>query len=222
MSDHTHRRQREMLGAHALGLLEEAETVALRAHLDGCASCRADLADIAPAARALAQADPTRVRAPAAPPPDLGDRILEAVRIEQLAGAPEPRRWVRPLVAAVVVLVLGVSAGYLVGRAGTSNPFVPLEPVAVQVLDPTIEARADVVPHTWGVEIKLNGHGFEPGATYRAVVVDQDGSEVSAGEFIGTGPTDMSCNLNSSVLRADAASFRITDATGTPVIVSQL
>ena len=42
-----HRELREQLGSYALGHLPDGEALALRAHLDGCAACRADLADLA-------------------------------------------------------------------------------------------------------------------------------------------------------------------------------
>src|SRR5207302_8879808 len=58
------RRRRELLGAYLLGHLGPEERVGLEAHLDGCAECRAELADLRPVAGALAFADPAPLRAP--------------------------------------------------------------------------------------------------------------------------------------------------------------
>jgi hypothetical protein len=44
-----HRRWREMLGAYALGELDDERRAALQAHLDGCEECRAELREIEPA-----------------------------------------------------------------------------------------------------------------------------------------------------------------------------
>ena len=44
-------RLRELLGVHALGHLGPGEDAAVRAHLDGCADCRAELAELAPLRR---------------------------------------------------------------------------------------------------------------------------------------------------------------------------
>jgi hypothetical protein len=87
---------------------------------------------------------------------------------------------------------------------------------------PAVQATADVVPHTWGMEVQLHGAGFTAGEVYRAQVTEDDGRVVSAGEFLGTGSAEMVCNLNSSVLRQDAASFAVLDSSGVVVLTSSL
>ncbi|MGX5657907.1 zf-HC2 domain-containing protein, partial [Geodermatophilus nigrescens] len=67
-----HRELREQLGAYALGHLTGAERDRVRAHLDGCADCRAELADIAPLAARLAAVDPRALDETPAPPPERG------------------------------------------------------------------------------------------------------------------------------------------------------
>ena len=44
---------RGALGAAALGGIDPAEEIGLRAHLDGCATCRAELRELTAVARAL-------------------------------------------------------------------------------------------------------------------------------------------------------------------------
>ena len=92
----------------------------------------------------------------------------------------------------------------------------------MRVSAPAVESTAEVVPHTWGMEIKLTGSGFDPGLAYRVFVRARDGREVSAGEFVGTGPATMHCNLNTSVLWADAVGFRVVDEEGQQVMTSSL
>lgn len=217
----THREIREQLGGYALGHGTPAERTAVRAHLDGCASCRAELADLAPLRERLAAVDPDRVDDLPAPPPGLGDRVLAGIAAEQ-AALPVPlrrRRRAAAAVAAAGIAAAGFGVGWLVRPV--PDP-LPLEPVAVQVAVPDVQATADVVPHTWGMEVQLHGAGFTAGEVYRAQVTEDDGRVVSAGEFIGTGSADMVCNLNSSVLRADAASFAVLDSSGAVVLTSSL
>lgn len=217
----THREIREQLGGYALGHGTPAERTAVRAHLDGCASCRAELADLAPLRERLAAVDPDRVDDLPAPPPGLGDRVLAGIAAEQ-AALPVPLRRRRRAAAAVAtagIAAAGFGVGWLVRPV--PDP-LPLEPVAVQVAVPDVQATADVVPHTWGMEVQLHGAGFTAGEVYRAQVTEDDGRVVSAGEFIGTGSADMVCNLNSSVLRADAASFAVLDSSGAVVLTSSL
>ena len=52
---------------------------------------------------------------------------------------------------------------------------------------------------------KLSGEGFTAGEVYRVAVTEQDGGVVPAGQFLGVGPAELHCNLNSSVLREDAS-----------------
>jgi hypothetical protein len=99
---------------------------------------------------------------------------------------------------------------------------VPLETVPVQVAaDTDIAATADLVAHTWGVEVKLSGEGFTAGEVYRVTITDENGGTVPAGEFLGVGPAQLDCNLNSSVLREDATGFTVLDAAGEVVLASR-
>jgi anti-sigma factor RsiW len=215
VTEDAHRGLRESLGAYALDLLGPHERLAVDAHLAGCADCRAVLAELRPAADALACADPDRVGTPVPqPPPGLAEVILERVRAERRRSW---RRWARPAAAAAVAVAAGFGVGWW---AHPSPPEVPLEPVAVLAADPAVRASADLVPHTWGVEVKLSGSGFAAGRVYRVFVTDSAGARVSAGEFIGTGQTPMVCNLNSSVPRADADGFEVVDGDGGRVLWS--
>ena len=70
-----HQRLRELLGVHALGHLDPATDATVRAHLDGCAACRAELAEIAPLAGLLSGVRLDRVSSPPSPPAGLGTQI---------------------------------------------------------------------------------------------------------------------------------------------------
>lgn len=218
MSTGEHRTLRESLGVYALGQLPAAEAAALRAHLDGCAACRAELAEIEPVVGPLGRVDPARLDTPPAPPAWLGDRIVARAAAER---SPVPRRRT-VLVAAAAAALVGVAGagGYALGSG--SDPAVPREPVALRTPAPGVDASATVVPHTWGVEITLDADGFTSGAVYRVVVLDDGGRAVDAGQFIGTGADRMLCNLNSSVLRADAAGFDVVDTAGRVVLHGEL
>ena len=81
-SDRDHRLMREQLGAYALGGLPELERLGVRAHLDGCSSCRAELAEIEPLADDLRTIDLTQLLTVITPPADLGERIQALVAQE--------------------------------------------------------------------------------------------------------------------------------------------
>ena len=199
MIDDAHRHLRESLGSYALGQLDQDERGEVRAHLDGCPGCRDTLAEIEPLTEPLRLVDANRMWEPVRP--------IYRRRVS---------RWA--LMAAVAALV-GLGIGYAVAP---KPPELPVEPVAVRVSAPSVESTAEVVPHTWGMEIKLAGSGFDPGLAYRVFVRARDGREVNAGEFVGTGPATMHCNFNTSVLRADAVGFRVVDEEGQEVMTSSL
>jgi anti-sigma factor RsiW len=252
-----HQRLRELLGVHALGRLAPGEDAAVRAHLDGCADCQAELAEIAPLRRALDGVDPERLDSPASPPPDLGEQVRRSVAAERAARAlgpdrrpvadgspdavvdhPAPgstrgasvvplrrRRRVRLLAAAAAVVVLGggvLGGGVLLGRSTAPEPPRPgpFEAVELQLVgeeEVSVE-DAELVPHTWGVELRVRASGFEEGEVYRASFVDERGRSTPAGEFLGTGEDEMVCNLQAALLRPQATQVVIVDADGEPVL----
>lgn len=215
MTGETHRTIREQLGAYALGQLDGDRWHAVHDHLAGCAACRADLEEIAPVAGLLGGArDRLGDLDPGPPPPPLPDALIAEVRAS--APAPRPRRPRRVLLAAAAAgVLLAGGAGYAVGATAGQGP---REPVAVRALDPAVRARADLVPHTWGMEVVLTATGFAPGTAYAVTVTDDAGRVVGAGEFLGTGAAEMRCNLNSSVLRANASLVQVTAPDGQVVL----
>lgn len=83
---------------------------------------------------------------------------------------------------------------------------------------PGIEVQAALLAHTWGMEVTLTATGFTAGEAYVVTVTDVAGRTVGAGEFVGTGGQEMVCNLNSSVLRADASLVQVTAPDGQVVL----
>ena len=218
-----HRALREQLGVYALGHGTAEERAAVRAHLDGCAACRTELAALTPVAARLADVDPGRLDELPAPPPGLADAVLARIAAEE-AGRPVDlgaRRRRRARIGAVAAAAGVAAAGFGVGWLVRPVPDPPpLEAVAVDVAEEDISASAGIVPHTWGVEVKLSGEGFTAGEVYRVSVSEADGDLVPAGEFLGVGPAQLDCNLNSSVLREDAVGFQVVDADGSVVLRS--
>lgn len=226
---------REMLGAYALGHLDGAEADRVRAHLDGCAACRADLQQILPVARRLDAVDPSVFEGPPTPPAWLGEQIRREVERERTARDDDEvgalreararrRRTLagRGVVAAAVVLA-AVAVGGVVGRstAPTAAP-VPTEPITMSTpgsADISVESAA-LVAHTWGVELRIEADGFTTGRTFRASFRTEDGELVPAGEFVGVGQQPMVCFLQSSARREDVTEVVVTDERGRTVLAS--
>jgi anti-sigma-K factor RskA len=100
----------ELISGYALHGLDAADERLVLAHVETCERCRVQLREMEAVAAALAFAAPQ-----AEPPPELRDRLLEAIGPEVVPSAPsappQPRaRWSWwPRVSAVAVPVLGLA-----------------------------------------------------------------------------------------------------------------
>lgn len=225
---------RELLGAYALGQLTGEQYRVVHEYLQRSPELQAELDEIAPVVELLSAArDRIGPDAPAdvddGYTPPLAPALLAEVRAAQEpasngagpAAARARARWSRrPALAAAAVAVLAAAGlGFAVAATTQAGaPAVPQESVDVRAFDPGVRARAGLVAHTWGMEVKLVATGFEPGAAYRVTVTDDGGRTVGAGEFLGTGAEEMRCNLNSSILRAAAATVQVTGPDGAVVL----
>ena len=246
IEDSEHRRLRELLGSYALGDLPPAVAAGLVAHLDGCAACRAELAEIAPLAEDLRGVDPGRLSDLATPPAGLGIRIRTAVAEERALvdarAARQARQAVRAgrrrafvaVAAGVAVLMAGISLGAVLRDPGAGppqalpssspSPSVPIEPLVLERTGPSSPQiqTAGLIPHTWGVEVRMVGTGFTEGQTFRAAFRSLDGRLLPAGEFLGTGEKTLTCNMQAALLRPDTVGFVVMDASGVPVLTTEL
>ena len=106
----------DRLGEHLLGSMPEDDDAAVRRHLRGCASCRREAAALGDGLAAFA-----RAAHDVAPPDDLRDHVLGAIRDDQRDDpAPETatwHRWVLPALAAGLSLALVASLTWGVGQA---------------------------------------------------------------------------------------------------------
>ncbi|TQC41619.1 anti-sigma factor [Rhodococcus sp. WS4] len=197
-----------MLGMYALGRLDDRETVALRAHLDGCPQCRAELRGLAPVAEALSAADPDRLADPSPQPsPTLPDAIFGAVDRERGRGRQRYRRIA--VAAAAAVIAVGLVTGGFVLRSVTSTT-PPGQPVAFTVLSAGVEASARVENRAWGTGISLDVTGLPQGHTYNVWLQRADGSRMNAGSFIAGGDKTMSMELAVGLPMSDATTLGVS------------
>lgn len=219
MNETEHHELRMALGPYVLGHLPPDERARVAAHLDGCVSCTAELTELTPVASALSA---VRGRTTVAePPPELAARVTRTV--DAAARRDSRRRITRTATVAglAAAAVLAIVAGTVALVRPPSTPTVPLEAVPVRVSDGSgVQASANLVNHTWGVEVRLTATGFDRGRDYRVAVLGDDGRRYPAGGFVGTGAASMVCNLSSSVLRDGARGFEVADRQGHVLLTS--
>jgi anti-sigma factor RsiW len=178
---------RGALGAAAIGRLDPAEEIGLRAHLDGCTACRVELRDLTAVAGALAATPLENVTSvPAEPSGMLADRVLERVAHErdELRG-----RRVRRLMVGVGSFVTAAAAiialVFIVGGRGPApGTHVVLKSPAGSGVVATASAtlRAESV----GTAVDFKVAGLPPGKYYWLWVTGDDGHRIGAGTFKGT------------------------------------
>ncbi|MCB0019650.1 MAG: anti-sigma factor [Anaerolineales bacterium] len=135
MSELTHDEIREILPDYALSLLDQSERAQVVAHLAGCPSCRAELADYTTVVDKLPLAAPIVDPSPALKA-RLRQRIAPAAQPaavswwERLFGRSAPARWQPVLALAALVLLLSVVVIWqLAGRDANSQ--ITLSPTEV-------------------------------------------------------------------------------------------
>ena len=220
-----HRYWREMIGAYVLGVLDEEQRTALRAHLDGCEQCRAEVRALEPVAEALAEIDPRlfEVEEPH-PPSDLLERTLSRVEQARRTEDELQRRrrnrllWRSAFAAVAATLLIVIGSFVLVPMI--AGP--PLEPVAFSETPPGVEAEANLIDHTRGTETILVVSGLEDGKTYELALRDEDGAYVPSGAFIGTGEQPVECRMNAALLREEVTGLEVRTTEGVLVLEADL
>lgn len=173
------RRWRELLGAYLFGHVSPEERVGLEAHLDGCAECRAELAELRPVSGALAAADPTHLGAPPEPPAELADRVFASVRAARRAH--RRRRWGVALAAAIVAVAVAVPMTLAVRPDRRRSDDV--ERFAFRTIPVGVVAEATLYKRSRGIEVWIEYEGLKPGETYALWVERASGERVKCGEF---------------------------------------
>jgi hypothetical protein len=176
------REWRERLGAYVLGQLSDDELAATRAHIEGCAACRAEAGSLAPLAELLSIADPAQLGAAPAPPAELADRI--ATRIAREGKVKQRRRRRRFAIgfsgataaaaAAAIVLAIVLSSP---SGSGTAQR------VKFASLPDGVAIGATLEPRAFGTEIRMDVHGIRSGTLCRVFLRRADGTRMPAGSF---------------------------------------
>lgn len=205
-----HAEIRHALGLHALGRLSQEESQTVRGHLDGCPRCRAELAELAPTADLLGRVDLSALEESPTPPPGLGRAVQERVARERRRRRAVPGRAAVAVAAGVLLVALGGVGGWSLRPVPATPPTTPAQVETSRGVP--VVASAELIDHTWGMEVVLDAQGFDDGERYLVQVVDEDGEVSTAGAFVGTGSREMLCRLNSGVLLRDAVAFEVLDS----------
>jgi Putative zinc-finger len=174
---------RGALGAAALGNIDTSEEIGLRAHLDGCADCRAELRDLTAVAEALATVPVENVTGAAVEPSSaLAGRVLDRVARERGVRRTRRTRRVLASVGAFAAAAAAVIALVLVIGNGGSSP-------GTKVVLPGVNgatASATLLSKKVGTEIDVKVAGLKPDHYYWMWLTGDDEHRIGAGTFRGS------------------------------------
>ncbi|PPK62196.1 zf-HC2 domain-containing protein [Actinokineospora auranticolor] len=227
-----------MLGAYALGALDEDERRAVDDHLAGCAACRAELAELEEV-RDMAGELPAEALLHG--PPEGGDlllaRTLRQVRTESAVRRNRGIAVAAVAAAAVAAAVLGT--GVVIGRStgdpqalptptATAAPTDTPEPGQVlQATDPRSGAQltARLTPAEGWVRLNASVTGIPEGERCRVVVVGKDGIREQAGSWqVSAKGAASGTNLDGMALvdLSDVAGIEVVNTEGKVFVSARL
>lgn len=191
------------IGALALGLIGGPEAARVQAHLDTCPACRTEYLSLRRTAEAVAEIPPEMFLEG---PPDSDLLVRRALRTIAPAAPARPvtpmrrpHRFARVLGAAAAAAVL-LGGGLVLGRATAPPPEIVAAPAGAVTASGTSEApgggtiamTTTVTPARGWVRVGLSVRGIPPDLHCTIIVVDENGDEHVAGEWITSpgGETD--------------------------------
>lgn len=134
----------------------------------------------------------------------------------------------RGVAAAMALVVVGAGGALGIERVVNPSSLASGEPGTLGAAEEISfasegagEIDGSVVAHTWGTEAVLTVDGLNPGQTYDVLFVDERGSTIDAGSFLGS-EVQINCSTNAAILREDVASVRIVADDGATVRAADL
>jgi anti-sigma factor RsiW len=177
----------EELGAHALGLLDPAQSRAVEEHLAGCPACRREWEELRGMVDLLDDVPP---EAFLDGPPDAElvlRRTLRQVRAE--AAAQRRRRRLQLVGAAAAALAVVLGGGVLIGRETAPPPAATAAKAPGAVVlsgggEPGVSMTTTLTPAAGWVRLSTSVQGIPAGERCRIVVVARDGTREIAGSWL--------------------------------------
>jgi len=208
MTSEACREYRAALGAVALGTADPGEELALQAHLDGCAACRAELRELTSVAAALPLADPTHVVGDLPQPPTgLGHQVLDRVAAERSAHRIRLRRRIAVAAATATAIAAAILALVLVVPSSSS----PAGTHVVFASRVGVSAVATLRARDAGTEVAFHVSGLHPGDYYWLWLTGSDEHRIAAGTFQGTTkPSNLL--MTAAIPLSEARRIWVTDA----------
>lgn len=205
-------------GAYVLGALSSTDRAEFETHLEGCAECRAAVAELAPTAGLLSRLSADRARSISTTPPPVPDAALRGrvVRTARRRTRRTRALWLGAVAAAALVVA--------VPSAVAVSTFVERSAGTVYALDDVagapLEASVKLTSVDWGTRIDLvceyTGEVLDapPGGWPYALAVTDDAGATAVLSTWRAGPgstTELSAGTDLSATRIERIEIRTAD-----------
>jgi len=210
----------EDLGAYLLGGLDDAASLDLRRHADGCAVCAEEMHQLRPVVDALAGIPADVDFEDDAVPVQLGDRLLARAAAEQ-----RQHRRARNVVAFAAALLLVVGSITVTRVISGGSPKAPVrvgERIDLASAIPSVTGLAFLDERSSGTYLELQARNL-PAGRYRMWFQLADGTRIAMGSFRSDGgPELLHCPGSSDLGRADLYAVGATNEQGDDVLTARL
>ncbi|GAC1532683.1 MAG: hypothetical protein NVS3B12_10900 [Acidimicrobiales bacterium] len=206
-----------LLAAYALGQVDDAERLAVVAHLDGCEPCRGALDELGMPARALTFATVEHLGSVGRRAPDrLGPAIMAKVEYERTKRRTHNRLIVSVVSIAAIALVVVASLGLLRPAAAP-----PGEQIALSGGNGVV-AQAVLDRRPWGTQMTVTVEGLAPGSVHSVWLASADGRRTPAGTFTAVRNRRLRVVLADALPADQSVAVGISDMAGLTVAQGRL
>lgn len=204
---------RELLAADVFGELDADQTLALRAHREGCADCDAIAREFASTVAALALAEPDAHDAVPVVPVELTERVLAGFRAPSRRRG--PRRVVLLTAAAAAVAAVVVVTSVLV-RAGGGSPGHAVTDALTGA--PGVTSTAVLTDRSWGTSLRFTETGQAGTGEFTVWMGAKDGTWWNAGTYHAVDGRRVVATMSCAVPPSDIVGLRVIASNGDTVL----
>jgi hypothetical protein len=199
----------------SIGRLPEAERTSLDAHLDGCAECRAELADLSGLRTALASAELDSTDSAVTVPETLHTAVIGSLGTE----VARHRRAVRVKFAAAAAVVLLAMGGTALATDAivTSHPS-PASPTYALSGPGGAHATARLTAESWGTSVDFRAYNQAAGQVLTVSMRTAGGSWWVAGTYRTVAGASVDVTMGCAIPVADIDAVRVTNSAGHQVL----
>lgn len=204
------------LGAYALGSLDDEDDAQVRAHVEDCPDCRAELRDLEGLPALLADLTIEEASGQVQPSPALYESLRARVEAEQQSRRPNRQQMVLAAAAGVAVVALGV--GVLAWRdSGTDGTTASPNPT-FSSSQGSVHMAVQLATRPTGTGLTVRVGGLPANEHCTLIAIDQNGEREVAGSWVATYEGEATVTGWTSISIPDLSQVLVVDEQGNTLV----